>query len=95
MLEQFINFLLDEGWLFNNCYQNDAGIWRVNLRRPSGNGDYFTGWAESPSFLGALQACASKIEDATFHEEKKAVFSVTETQPKKADLNTLLADIGF
>ena len=72
-MDELITSILDRGWLFNNCYQVDAGLWRVNLRRPDGEGDWFTDWAEASSLQQALETCLDKMEQAEWIEASPIV----------------------
>lgn len=58
--------LATQGWLLNNCYQHDDGTFRVNARRPTPTGAWFTQWAEGPTLADALADCMSKLLDAEF-----------------------------
>jgi len=61
--------LASRGWLVNNLYQEAPALWRVNLRRPEGTGDWFTDWAYGETLEDALEECMSKLNDAEFTPE--------------------------
>lgn len=72
-------------WLLNNCYQVDATLWRVNLRRPDDNGAWFTDWAEAPTFAEALEDCMSKLASAEFTTDPIQYTIATPKQPSIAE----------
>lgn len=65
-LESLLTEIAEAGWLFNNCYQPDAGLWRVNLRRQDGEGNWFTEWSEAPTFIEAVEDAMGKLATAEF-----------------------------
>lgn len=67
-MDELLTDLATQGWLMNNCYQTDARLWRVSLRRPTPDGDWFSDWAEGDTLEDALCECMSKLQDATFAE---------------------------
>lgn len=78
-LDQLAQDIADAGWLFNNCYQQEPDLWRVNLRRTGLSGDWFTSWAEAPTLAEALELCIEKMGEAEFIEHKKASFAIDKT----------------
>jgi hypothetical protein len=70
-MDELLTDIAESGWLFNNCYQVDAALWRVSLRRPDGNGDWFSDWAEGSTLAGALHDCMAKLADAEWEEERE------------------------
>lgn len=66
MIDQLLAEISALGWRFNNCYQTHADLWRVNLRRPSTHGDWFTDWAEAATLEDALFDCMAKLSTAEF-----------------------------
>lgn len=91
MIDSLLTEIADSGWLFNNCYQIDATLWRVNLRRPADSGDYFTDWATAPTLAEALAECMAKLADAEFEEERQPQVS----KASGAKPPSLLAQLGF
>ncbi len=89
MLDELIAEIAEAGWLFNNCYQIDADLWRVNLRRPDGEGDWFSDWAIGPTFTEALEECMSKLAEAKFTESQIQAFSQAKPAPKTNLLQAL------
>ncbi len=94
MIDNLLSELALNGWLFNNCYQVDATLWRVNLRRPAPDGDYFSDWAEGETFAEALETCIAKLAEAEFTEAHIQAFGF---EPAKSKLNTksLLQSLGL
>lgn len=93
---QIIDEVLALGWMFNNCYQRDDGSWRINLRRPDLNsdGDWFTDWAEAPTFSEALEDCMSKLHNAEYSPTPP----ITTTQGVKLEAKSgrsLLQSLGL
>ncbi len=89
-----IDEVLALGWMFNNCYQRHDGSWRVNLRRPDANGDWFTDWAEAPTFAEAIEDCMSKLADAEYFPTPP----ITYTQGPKIETKSprsLLQSLGL
>jgi hypothetical protein len=66
VIDELLNDLATQGWLINNCYQTECCLWRISLRRPQPNGDWFTEWAEGNTMEDALTECMSKLLDAEF-----------------------------
>src|SRR6266702_957167 len=89
MLDELIAEIASQGWLLNNCYQIDTDLWRVNLRRPTGDGDYFSDWATGPTFVDALEECMSKLAEAEFAEAKAQTYSQAKPEPKTNLLQAL------
>lgn len=81
--------LASAGWLINNAYQEDTGLWHVNIRRPTPDGDWFTDWAIADTFVEALEECMSKLLDAEFVPSKEVVGFV-EPHPLNTSLATAL-----
>jgi hypothetical protein len=99
MLDPLLSDVAEAGWLFNNCYQQDNGTWRTNLRRPNGKGDWFTDWAIGETLEDALTECMNKLATAEYKEELEIKY-VTEKPsdlPVKPKLNprTLLQALGL
>lgn len=88
MIDELVADIAESGWLFNNCYQVDADLWRVNLRRPDGKGDWFTDWATGGTFAEALAECMEKLATAEFTEERPIGYSkeVAKAAQPKVDL---------
>lgn len=84
MIDDLLAELASLGWLLNNCYQVDADLWRVNLRRPDPTtaGDWFTDWSEGPTFAEALEDCMIKLQDAEFEAEVATVAMAEVVGPK-------------
>lgn len=78
--------IAESGWLFNNCYQQDDGSWRVNLRRPDGFGDWFTDWAEAPTFEEALAICMDKMASAEYEVQRETKHIVDTSKPSLLSL---------
>ena len=88
MIDELLLDLANQGWLINNCYQSDPGLWRISLRRPTPEGDWFTEWAEGNTMEDALTECMSKLLDAKF----------TESEPIRASIESprdLIAILGL
>ena len=79
-MDELLADLAIQGWLVNNCYQVDGGLWRISLRRPTPTGDWFTDWAEGTTFEDALTECMSKLLDAEFAIEEPTRGSVAPAQ---------------
>ncbi len=94
MIDTFVSDILASGWLFNNCYQIDAHLWRVNLRRPVSDGDYFSDWAEGETFVEALEICMTKLAEAEFTEAHIQAYGF---EPAKSKINpqALLKSLGL
>lgn len=75
------------GWLLNNCYQTSRSTFRVNIRRPTLDGNWFTDWAEADTFPDALAECMSKLLDAEFVADEPAI-AVAES-PRRSLLDAL------
>lgn len=80
-MDSILTQIVESGYLFNNCYQADDGQWRVNLRRPDGEGDWFTDWAEAPSLEEALTICTEKMASAEYIEAVQSKHSADATKP--------------
>lgn len=91
MIDDLLAEIAGLGWFLNNCYQLDATLWRVNLRRPDpdNDGDWFTDWSEAPTFEEALEDCIIKMRDAEFVVEPEIRFSGEPAKPKVSLLQTL------
>lgn len=91
MIDELLAEIASLGYLLNNCYQVDAALWRVNLRRPDpdDDGDWFTDWAEGPTFEEALEDCLIKMIDAEFAPEPEIRFSGEPVKAKVSLLQTL------
>ena len=74
-LDSTFTDLASRGWLVNNLYQYDNTSWRINLRRPAPDGDWFTDWAEAPTLEDALEECMSKLNDAEFFPNRETLVS--------------------
>ena len=94
MLDELLADIAGSGWLLNNCYQIDATLWRVNLRRPIDGGDYFSDWAEGETFTDALEACMSKLSKAEFVEAHIQAYGVEPAKPKLRP-QSLLQSLGL
>jgi hypothetical protein len=94
MIDDLIAEIASLGWFLNNCYQADATLWRVNLRRPdpANDGDWFTDWAEAPTFAEALELCIVKMAEAEFAETPPVVFAKDRTPTQSSGL---LAKLGL
>lgn len=79
-LEALLTDLAALGWRFNNCYQTDNDLWRINLRRPTPSGAWFTDWAEAETFVDAITECMSKLLDAEFHEDTEVQGTIEPTK---------------
>jgi len=93
-MDEILAEIAENGWLFNNCYQVDATLWRVNLRRPDGNGDWFTDWALGPTFADALHDCMAKLAEAEWIEEHPVTFAQA-ADPAPVSGQSLLARLGL
>ena len=91
-LQEMIDEIAASGWLFNNCYQYDAGLWRINLRRPDGDGGWFTDWVEAPSLAEGLEACMDKLAQAEYFANQEQSHSIDKTKP---DNRTFLETLGL
>lgn len=80
MIDELLYDLANQGWLVNNCYQVDAALWRISLRRPVPNGDWFTDWAEGTTLEDAITECMSKLLDATFAEDTPVTYTLAPEQ---------------
>ena len=87
-VDDLLSDLSRGGWLVNNAYQTDDSRWRVNIRRPTPSGDWFTDWAVADTLADALCECMSKLLDATFTEEPE-VTGYIDTTPIPDLLSTL------
>ena len=86
MIDDLLAEIAEAGWLLNNCYQIDAYLWRVNLRREVEDGAYFSDWAEGPSLEIALGECMDKLSQAEFVETTEQTY--LQAKPK-ARINLL------
>lgn len=75
------------GWLVNNAYQTTGARWRVNIRRPTPTGSWFTDWVIADTLEDALTECMSKLLDAEFVETPEATAIAA---PQPTDLATAL-----
>lgn len=83
MIDTLLTELAEAGWLLNNCYQVDAALWRVSLRKPFGDGgEWYSSWAEGPTLLEALEDCMMKLNDAEFVEAQEITFGASLPEPK-------------
>lgn len=89
MLEDLLTEIAESGWLFNNCYQADAGLWRVNLRRQDNDGVWFTEWSEAPTFTEAVQDAMEKLVEAEFVENRLIAHAIDTSKI------SLLASLGL
>jgi hypothetical protein len=76
VIDELLADLATQGWLVNNCYQPDADLWRISLRRPAPDGDWFSDWAEGATMEDALTECMSKLLDAKFTKDEPVRHSV-------------------
>lgn len=76
MIDSLLTDLADSGWLVNNAYQTDDGLWRVNIRRPTPTGDWFTDWSVGPTLADAISDCMSKLLDAEFATTKQPIATI-------------------
>ena len=90
MLTSLFSEIATSGWLVNNLYQPDAGLWRCNLRKPQGEGDLFTCWAEAPTLEDVLMESIHQTSFAEFNAtpESQATIDTTPTP-------SLLARLGL
>ena len=79
-MDELLADLATQGWLVNNCYQSDAHLWRISLRRPTPNGDWFSDWAEGATMSDALTECMSKLLDAEFVLDAPITYSLEPNQ---------------
>jgi hypothetical protein len=93
MIDELLSDLAAQGWLINNCYQPDGGLWRLSLRRPTPTGDWFSDWAEGPTFEDALTECMSKLLDAEFTADTPQQYSLEPKQSLIAVLGLLHAPL--
>lgn len=68
--------LQSRGWLMNNCYQQDDGLWRMNLRKPVDGGDLFTDFSEGYDLESVLEDAMLKIDSAEFEPEREIMASI-------------------
>lgn len=80
-LDEIIQEIAQQGWLFNNCYQYDAGLWRINLRRPDANGGWYTDWVEAPTLKDGLELCMEKLAEAEYVEDRAQSHSIDTSTP--------------
>ena len=69
------------GYLVNNIYQTDEGLWRVNLRKPVSGGDLFTAFASAQSLDDALYEALDAIAEAEFAAERAISSSIDRSAP--------------
>ena len=89
MIDDLLAQIASAGWLLNNCYQHDAGLWRVNLRRPVDDGDWFTTWAEGSTFAEALDEAMDKMAQAEYKANAKTSYLIDPSKP------SLLTQLGL
>ena len=98
MISTLLADLATDGWLINNCYQSDATLWRLNLRRPdpSGESTSFTSWVEAPTFLEALEEAMSSYATAESFPDPTITFTTDLTPPPpKPSAQSLLSLLGL
>lgn len=66
MIQELLTEIAVSGWLINNLYQVDGGLWRASLRKPDGEGDWFTTWAEASTIEDVLYDAFGLTESAEF-----------------------------
>ena len=82
------------GWLVNNCYQPDSGLWRVSLRKPSGDsGDYCSDWSEGPTLYDAIGDAMSKLGSAEYFDTPITTATIDSSPIPKA--KSLLETLGL
>jgi hypothetical protein len=91
-LDEAVSEIAQQGWLFNNCYQYDAGLWRINLRRPDGHGGWYTDWVEAPTLIDGLELCMEKLSQAEYAEDPAQSHSIDRSTPTT---RTFLEGLGL
>jgi len=86
IFEDIANF----GWLVNNLYQVDAGLWRCNLRKPDATGDWFTNWAEAATLEDVLYEALFLTEAAEFTHTPESRITID-----RSEAPSLLAKLGL
>lgn len=85
------------GWLFNNLYHvnrdDESPLWRANLRRPDGNGDWFTHFAKGPDLATVLETCITEMEHAEYIANQPQTFAIDTTPPPEG--KSLLDALGL
>jgi len=88
MIDELLAEIAERGWLINNLYQIDGGLWRANLRQPVPNGDWFTTLTEGPTAYDALMESFHSCAEFTHTPETHATIDRTEAP-------SLLAKLGL
>lgn len=65
-LDDLFSEIATNGWLVNNLFQIDSGLWRCNLRKVVDDGSFFSDWAEAPSATEALEIAIVNMAEAEF-----------------------------
>ena len=76
-IETTLTEIADRGWLLNNFFQLDSGLWQANLRSAT----HHTNFAQAESPSEALALCIDLIETA-IEPEIKSVEVFTGDLPK-------------
>jgi|SRR6185436_1117238 len=90
MIDELLSVFALEGWLVNNLYQVDSGLWRANLRKDDGEGAWFTSWAEAPTAFDALWEAFEQSPAAEF-----AATPETHSTIDRSPAPSLLARLGL
>lgn len=62
MIESLLAEADADGWLVNNLYQTDSGLWRCNFRRAN----HYTNFAEAESADDALRFALDLLDTAEY-----------------------------
>jgi len=93
-LEDLIASINSEGWIVNNLFQRNTGVWQANLR--STDDRYFTEFGLGQSPFEALSEALSKIETKERYPDPEEVTvpflaPIFETLTKTVSLGDLMS----